>query len=213
MPQHGGPAVLGEGDARDVRLSADLRAALREWSEVADTVLRSGDDHELDLLRRRGRQLASRAADVLGRPVQFVDPVSGAVESIRAGRVANGSSGNGMAGADGVTGTNGMARGVAVDPVTRQPLAPEPPGPTPWGTGMAVAAFFAVLVAVADIVLATAFGRAFGLLWVPANLLVTAGTMPSLWLAREVPFWRWPAFGAAGGLAVAWVVLLLGLLG
>ena len=46
----------------------------------------------------------------------------------------------------------------------------------------------------------------------PANLLVTAGTMPSLWLAREVPFWRWPAFGAAAGLAAAWVVMLLGLL-
>ena len=211
MPQTGGPAVLGEGDARDVRLPAELRSALREWSEVADTVLRSGDDHELDLLRRRGRQLASRAADVLGRPVQFVDPVSGAVESIRAGRAANGSAGNGVAG-NGVAGTSGVARAVAVDPVSRQPLAPEPPGPTPWGTGMAVAAFFAVLVAVADIVLVTAFGRAFGLLWVPANLLVTAGTMPSLWLAREVPFWRWPAFGAAGGLAVAWVVMLLGLL-
>jgi hypothetical protein len=77
---------------------------------------------------------------------------------------------------------------------------------------MAVAAFFAVLVAVADVVLATAFGGAFGLLWVPANMLVTAGTMPSLWLTREVPFWRWPAFGAAAGLAAAWVVLLLGLL-
>jgi Protein of unknown function (DUF2537) len=77
---------------------------------------------------------------------------------------------------------------------------------------MAVAAFFAALVAIADIVLAHAFAGAFGLLWVPANLLVTAGTMPSLWLAREVPFWRWPAFGAAGGLGAAWIVMLLGLL-
>ena len=96
MLQHGGPAVLGEGDARDARLSADLRAALREWTDVADTVLRSGDAHELDLLRRRGRQLASRVADVLGRPVQFVDPVSGAVESIRAGRATNGAAANGL---------------------------------------------------------------------------------------------------------------------
>lgn len=227
MPQHGGPAVLSEGDARNVRLPAELRAALREWSEVADTVLRSGDDHELDLLRRRGRQLASRVADVLGRPVQFVDPVSGAVESIRAGRA-----GNGVAAADGVVATNGLAatNGAALvngavawngsagsygaDPAApaRSPLAPESPGPTPWGTGLAIAAFFAVLVAVADVVLVTAFGSAFGLLWVPANLLVTAGTMPSLWLAREVPFWRWPAFGAAAGLAAAWVVMLLGLL-
>jgi hypothetical protein len=76
-----------------------------------------------------------------------------------------------------------------------------------------VAVFFAVLVALADIVLARAFAGAFGLLWLPANLLVTAGTTPSLWLAREVPFWRWPALGAAAGIAVAWIVMLLGLLG
>jgi hypothetical protein len=91
--------------------------------------------------------------------------------------------------------------------------AAEPSDPTPWGTGTAVAVFFAVLVALADIVLARAFAGAFGLLWLPANLLVTAGTTPSLWLAREVPFWRWPALGAAAGIAVAWIVLLLGLLG
>lgn len=215
MPQHGGPAVLGETDARDGRLSADLRAALREWSEVADAVLRSGDDHELDLLRRRGRQLASRAADVLGRPVEFVDPVSGAVESVRAA-APNGTGGpNGAAGPNGVAAPNGMVGGSGTElpASSRQPPALPSPAPTPWGTGMAIAAFFAVLVAVADIVLATAFGGAFGLLWVPANLLVTAGTTPSLWLGREVPFWRWPAFGAAAGLAVAWVVLLLGLLG
>ena len=189
----GGRAVLRQADASDVRLSDELRGALREWSEVADTVLRSGNANELDLLRRRGRQLASRAADVLGRPVEFVDPVSGAVESIRMASESN---------------------GVTAGPVDGAPsvLTPEPPGPTPWGTGMAVAAFFAVLVALADVVLVDAFAGTFGLLWVPANLLVTAGTMPSLWLTRTVPFWRWPALGAAVGLAVAWVVMLLGLL-
>ena len=70
-----------------------------------------------------------------------------------------------------------------------------------------------MLAALADLVLATAFAGGFGLLWVPANLLVTAGTIPSLWLARDVPFWRWPAYGAAAGLAAAWVVMLFGLLG
>jgi Protein of unknown function (DUF2537) len=185
--------VLRGGDVRDVRLSDDLRSALREWTEVAETVLRSGDDQEVDLLRRRGRQLASRVADTLGRPVEFVDPVSGAVESIRVGATK-------------------QAPGAVPQPPTG-PLAVEPPGPTPWGTGTAVAVFFAVLVALADVVLARAFAGAFGLLWLPANLLVTAGTMPSLWLAREVPFWRWPALGAAAGIGVAWVVLLLSLLG
>jgi hypothetical protein len=175
--------VLQDRNAGDARLTDDLRAALREWVTVAETVCRSGDAHELDLLRRRGRQLALRVADVLGRPVEFVDPVSGEVESIQ----------------------------VAAPP--RPALAPEPPGPIPWGTGLAVAAFVAVLVTVADVVLAEAFAGAFGLLWIPANLLVTAGTAPSLWVARDVPFWRWPALGAGVGLLAAWVVMLLGLLG
>ncbi len=175
--------MLQERDTGDVRLTDDLRAALREWVTVAETVRRSGDAHELDLLRRRGRQLALRVADALGRPVEFVDPVSGEVESIR------------------------------VEAPPRPALAPEPPGPIPWGPGLAVAAFFAVLVTVADVVLAGAFAGAFGLLWIPANLLVTAGCAPSLWMAREVPFWRWPALGAGVGLLVAWVVMLLGLLG
>ena len=192
--------MLREGDERDTRLSDDLRSALREWTEVAETVLRSGDDQQVDLLRRRGRQLASRVADTLGRPVEFVDPVSGAVESSRARAVERPAP--------------VPAPPVAPPVVSGQPvLTPEPPGPTPWGTGSAVAVFFAVVVALADVVLARAFAGAFGLLWLPANLLVTAGTMPSLWLARDVPFWRWPALGAATGIAVAWIVLLLGLLG
>ncbi|OLT10772.1 hypothetical protein BJF78_05535 [Pseudonocardia sp. CNS-139] len=78
---------------------------------------------------------------------------------------------------------------------------------------MAVSAFFAVLVGFGDIVLSRAFSEAFGLLWVPANLLVAIGLAPSLYLLRQTPFWRWPAFGAAAGIAVAWLVLLLGLLG
>ena len=179
----GGRALLKESDVGDVRLTDDLRDALREWVTVAETVRRSGDAHELDLLSRRGRQLALRVADALGRPVEFVDPVSGEVESIR------------------------IEAAVRLTPVR------ESPSSTPWGTGLAVAAFFAVLVAVADVVLARAFAGAFGLLWIPANLLVTAGTAPSLWMAREVQFWRWPALGAAAGVVVAWVVMLLGLLG
>ena len=218
MPHNGGPTVLREGDVSDARLPGELRTALREWADVAETVMRSGDAEEVDLLRRRGRQLASRVADVVGRPVEFVDPVSGSVESIR-GAAGNGAGTNGAVRAGGAVNgasvngasVNGAAARGAGAIAPRQTL--EPPGPTPWGTGLAVSAFFAVVVALADIVLADAFAGAFGLLWIPANLLVTAGTVPSLWLAREVPFWRWPAFGAAGGLVAAWVVMLLALLG
>jgi hypothetical protein len=176
--------MLGERRVEDPPLPVELQRALREWAAFRVTVARSGGPQEQELLQRRGRQLASRVADVLGRPVQFTDPVTGQVESVRVG---------------------------STGPVPR--LAPEPPGPTPWATGLAVSAFFAVFVAFADIVLSRAFSEAFGILWVPANLLVGLGLAPSLFLLRRVPFWRWPAVGAAAGLMAAWVILLLDLLG
>lgn len=81
------------------------------------------------------------------------------------------------------------------------------------GHGLPVAAFFAVLAGVADVGLSRAFAGTFGLLWIPANLLVGGGLAPSLWLLRRTPFWRWPALGVAVGVVVAWVCLLAGLLG
>jgi hypothetical protein len=75
-----------------------------------------------------------------------------------------------------------------------------------------VAAFAAVFVALADIELSRSFAEAFGLWWLPANLLVGLGLAPSMWLVRRTPFWRWPALGVAVGLGAAWLVLLLGLL-
>jgi hypothetical protein len=180
----GGRVVLGERLTDDPPLPAELQHALQEWAAFGVTVARSGGPQEREMLRRRGRQLASRVADALGRPVEFTDPVTGRVERVRVG---------------------------STGPIPR--LAPEPPGPTPWATGLAVSAFFAVLVAYGDVVLSRAFAEAFSLLWVPANVLVTLGLTPSLYLLRQTPLWRWPAIGAAAGLVAAWVVLLLGLLG
>ena len=100
-------------------------------------------------------------------------------------------------------------------PLTSELLTPapaEPPGPTPWVTGLPIAAFVAVFVTLADVALCRAFAEAFGLLWIPANLLVGAGLAPSLWLLRRTPLWRWPALGATVGLGVSWVVLLLAML-
>lgn len=176
--------MLGDRQSGDPQLPVDLRDALQEWSTFATAATRTGRAEELQLVRRRGRQLASRVADVLGRPVELIDPVTGDVESVRVG---------------------------ATGPIPR--LAPEPAGPTPWSTGLTVAAFSAVFVAIADVVLSRAFAEAFGFLWVPANLLVGLGLSPSLWLVRRTLFWRWPALGATVGLGVAWLVLLLGLLG
>ncbi len=178
-----GRVVLGGRHPGDPPLPAELQDALREWAGFAATVTRSGGPEERMLLRRRGRQLAARVAEVLGRPVELTDPVTGVVESIRAG---------------------------ATDPAPL--LAEQPADPTPWATGLPVAAFSAVLVAMADIVLSRAFAEVFGLLWVPVNLLVGLGLVPSLYLLRRTPFWRWPTLGAAVGFGCAWVVLLLGLL-
>jgi hypothetical protein len=176
--------VLGDRQPGDPELPAELANALQEWAAFASTVCRSGRPDEVQLLRRRGRQLASRVADVLGRPVELVDPVTGDVESVQVG---------------------------STGPIPM--LAARPAGPTPWATGLTVSAFFAVVVTIGDVVLSRAFAEAFGLLWVLANIVVGLGLSPSLWLARRTPFWRWPALGAAVGLGVAWVVLLLGLLG
>jgi hypothetical protein len=184
MEVSGGRVVVGERQPGDPQLPADLQDALREWGAFAATATRVGGESERALLQRRGRQLAARVADVLGRPVDLTDPVTGATESISVGHTG---------------------------PIPR--LAPEPPGPTPWATGLTVSAFVAVLVALGDIVLCRAFAEAFGLLWVPANLLIGFGLAPSLYLLRRTPFWRWFAIGAGAGLAAAWVVLLLGLLG
>jgi hypothetical protein len=174
---------LGDRQPGDVPLPTDLQRAVREWATLAVLATRSAGPQERALLRRRGLQLAGRIADVLGRPVEFTDPTTGEIESVRVG---------------------------APGPAPR--LAVRPPGPTPWGTGLTVSAFFAVFAAIADIALSRAFADAFGLLWIPANLLVGLGLAPSLWLLRGTPLWRWPALGATVGLGVSWIVLLLAML-
>ena len=151
---------------------------------TAESVSRSGGPEEYEAVRRRGRLLAAQIAEARGRPVEFIDPTTGAVESVP-GRA-----------------------GTSIHPVRATS-----PGETPWASGLAVAGFAAVFVTIGDVALSRAFADAFGLLWVPANLLVGLGFAPSLHLLRRVPFWRWPAMGTAAGLAAAWVVLLLGLLG
>jgi hypothetical protein len=179
----GGRVLLGERRAGDPPLPVELEDALREWAAFAVTVSGSGGRAERDMLQRRGRQLAVRLADALGRTVTYTDPVSGRVEAVDA---------------------------PPTGPILRRCDDTEP---TPWATGLTVSAFTAVVVAVGDVALSRAFAEAFGLLWVPANILVAVGLAPSLHLLRFTPFWRWPAIGAAAGLVVAWVLLLLGELG
>lgn len=154
---------------------------MREWSAAAAALAGSESPDEQDAVRMRGRRLAARVSRELGRPVRYVDPVTGAVQAVAAAP-------------DGRVG----------------PWAE--PG-VPWATGLPLAGFACVVTVLADVALSRAFAQAFGAVWILANLLVSVGLAPTLYLLREVPFWRWPALGVAAGLVVAWVVLLLGLLG
>lgn len=83
--------------------------------------------------------------------------------------------------------------------------------PTPWATGLTVAAIMGVLVFVIDLLLARSLAASFGWVWIPANLLMTAGLAPSFLLLRRQRTWRWVAYGVAAGLGVAWFALLVGL--
>ncbi|HEY3466751.1 MAG TPA: DUF2537 domain-containing protein, partial [Amycolatopsis sp.] len=120
-----------------------------------------------------------------------------------------------------------------VDPVTGEenvveppPRTPEPPGhrfvrtvlgepgppgePTPWLTGLTVSAFIAAVVVVAMLALATTLAReTSGWLALVATVVVTAGITPSLWLIRRTPILRWAAYGAAGGVVIAWAGVLV----
>lgn len=92
-----------------------------------------------------------------------------------------------------------------------------PPGqdrePTPWVTGGALSVATAVLVAIALFALSEGL-VAWGV-WavMVANVMVAAGLAPSMWLTRATPVWRWVAYGAAGGIVLTWITLLLSLLG
>jgi hypothetical protein len=180
--------VLGDTRPGDSVLPPELEDSLREWGAVASTVALRAGPVEQDLVRRRGRQLAGRVSDVLGRPVEYVDPVTGGIDVVRGPNT-------------------GPLAGLPL--VAEHRARAESAEPTPWATGLTVALFFAVLAAVGDIALSRAFGAAFGALWVPANVMVVLGLAPSMWIARRVPFWRWIALGTAVGLGVAWVCLVL----
>jgi hypothetical protein len=84
--------------------------------------------------------------------------------------------------------------------------------PTPWATGLTVTALTAVIVGIALFSLSSGLATAGVWSVVLVNLLVVAGLAPSMWLARATPIWRWVAYGAATGIPLTWVVLLLSLL-
>jgi hypothetical protein len=164
-----------EVDPGTLPLGGELTAALNQWAQVVTAVLRIERDEE--------RVTAGSVVANRGRQL--------------AGRVA-------------------AALGVPVDyrdPLTGElsvmdpPVAPvveRPAEPTPWATGLLVAAFSAIVVLVAVVSLAGTLRETSPLLALGANVVVTAGLLPSVWLARAVPTWRWVALGVAIGIALSW---------
>ncbi|AIG73465.1 Hypothetical protein AJAP_02695 [Amycolatopsis japonica] len=176
-----------EVDPHSLAIGSDLAQALHEWARVASAVGSSGTE-AASVVSQRGRQLAQRVAATMGTSVRFVDPVSG--------------------------------DGVIIDPPAPAPRSelarrlfgtPDPAGePTPWLTGLTVSAFVAAVVVVAMLALANTLARETnGWLALLASAVVTAGITPSLWLARRVPIVRWASFGAAAGIVIAWIGVLI----
>lgn len=77
-----------------------------------------------------------------------------------------------------------------------------------WGPGITLALFVTVLVAVALLVLTSGLSDTPWLA-VLVNVVIAVGMAPALWLSRGLPVLRFLAAGAAAGLLVGWISMLL----
>jgi hypothetical protein len=57
------------------------------------------------------------------------------------------------------------------------------------------------------VTLASTLDDTNALLAVGSNVVITAGLLPSVWLVRRQPIWRWVAMGVAGALVLGWLAL------
>ncbi|SDD28286.1 DUF2537 domain-containing protein [Actinokineospora iranica] len=170
-----------EVDPDSLALGGDLSADLHEWARVVSAVRRGGSEEAgsaAHVVSRRGRQLATRVASAMGAPISYMDPLSGEVSVVEPP--------------------------AAVAEPEREAVPAEP---TPWGTGLLISAFTTVLVLAAVLTLAVTLYQTNPLLAIGSNLVVSAGLLPSVWLAREAPTWRWVAVGVAAGIALGWLAL------
>lgn len=204
------PVLVGEDrevDPDTLPLGGELAADLREWARVAGAVGRAETvdrEQAAAVVSRRGRQLAVRVAAAVGAPVSYVDPLSGEVAVLDP---------DGDAAADPAATDPALVDPARTDPAGADPAPAgsavvEPAAePTPWGTGLLVAAFAFTLVVFAVGTLAATLSENSTLLAVGAQVVVTGGLLPSVWLTRTVPVWRWVAYGVAGGITAGWVAL------
>ena len=129
-------------------------------------------------MTRRGLQLASRVAATMGVPVGYLDPLSGEETVVE-----------------------------PPEPTRRRRAPAHPPEPVPWLTGLTVSAACFGLLAITMITLASTLAATNVLLAVGSNVVVTGGLLPSVWLVRRQPIWRWVALGVAVALVAGWLAL------
>ncbi len=79
---------------------------------------------------------------------------------------------------------------------------------TPWGTGLTVAAFVAVVTAAAVAVLSMGLIKVHPLIAVGLNLVAVGGLAPTVWGWRGTPVLRWFVLGLGVGVGAAWLSLL-----
>jgi hypothetical protein len=192
----GRPVLVGhdgtderEVDPGNLALDRSLSEALQEWASVASAVQRSTDaGPAVAVVSRRGRQLAAQLAEIMGQPVSYADPLTGEVLVLPPPEYDD--------------------RSEDVPP--DGPVSPAEP--VPWLSGLTVSAFIFVLVFVAVLTLAVTLAGTNPLLAVASDVVVTAGLLPSVWLVRQTPIWRWIALGVAAAIAAGWLALPLILL-
>lgn len=80
--------------------------------------------------------------------------------------------------------------------------------PTPWGTGLTVAAFVAAVTAGAIVVLSLGMTRVHPLVSVGLNVIAVGGLAPTLWDWRKRPVRRWFVLGIAVGVAIGWIAVI-----
>lgn len=89
--------------------------------------------------------------------------------------------------------------------------AETPREPTPWATGITVSVLCCLVVLVGMATLYTTLAEAAQWLALLADIVLTAGLVPSVLLVRRMPVWRWVAYGVSTGLALGWLGWLIGL--
>jgi Protein of unknown function (DUF2537) len=169
-----------EVDPRRLPLGVELTDALHEWARVASVVQRGDPD----------TQPAAQAV-ITRRGLQLASRVAASM-------------GVPVTFLDPLTGEEHT-----LDPPPKAPNPTRPPEPTPWLTGLTVTAASLVVALLTTVTLAATLAETNVLLAIASNVVVTAGLLPSLWLVRRTPIWRWVAYGVTTAIALAWLALPL----